>query len=227
MVVTEHAIANYLSIYLRVEPKVKPILIPADELTALLDYVLKPQRRGDHNTEAHLLECIGCIFVICCHFSMCPTVEVDIFPRFSLFLQAVLSESILMIESIGKAFNLVEPSRFLDHFDTEGNNLFQTFTESLDVVKVLLRDVTHQIRYCREKAKDKEPKKLIEIEPFHPQVFVFLSTLAIAHMAAVVDAASDINSYPGLMDSLVRSVNVCVGLVVICDSSSSNSSIEL
>ena len=203
----ENEIANMLATYLRNEPNNKPYLIPSNVIQVLIRQVTNCRN------DVHALEGFGCILTVCMRYATTPTVNEPSLIASVCFLQSIVTECIVLMKLMNSSIELVNPSDVLDITDFESIGMFETFFQSLQLAKDILRDSIHQIRSCKEPEKKGDHERRNEhktqhpIDCFQPHSVYFMAAFALAHIAVVLNATHHINAVPGIVETLVRSIN--------------------
>lgn len=142
---TPQNIANMLALFIRVDPAERPIEFSPTIIAKLLTRVAAP-----HTDEASLLECIGCLYILCLYHSMTANLTDSNILECVAMLETIIAECLILMQLKGcEKFDIPHPSEYMDKKDLEAINLYDAFNDGLALAKEFLRELTSQVRAAR------------------------------------------------------------------------------
>ena len=195
-------IAHILSNFARSIPSSKPLIIDHTLLAQLIDkattvFIKQPD----------ILDAIGCLYSICLYCATCPRFENDhLTISCAILLQTVASDCLNTMQTEVRLDSMVVMGNPVDIlFSDEGLydhslKLREYLSDGFELSKEIIRDVTRHIRTAHDKGS---MKKEYPKDAFSAHSIYFLCNFGLAHIAGMLKLNNNINSLPGLLDSLL------------------------
>lgn len=190
----------------------KPITcihLPDFRIDQLLKYVAK---RISPVSEKKILEPICALYCLCMYFGMTTSYMKSHAFRFFALVQTLQAESIVTLTNITHK-KIQMPDIFLalrkdDSIDI--NHKLEVFTDALAVAKLMCRELYSMMKVVFRVGRrgapsasftpDEKKKQAKYSECVQPYSLYFMCTFAYSHMAVVLQAAHNINIYPGTLE---------------------------
>ena len=197
-------IADIMAIYIRNEPTYEPYALPLFRIQELNKIV-----SGQCEDDGDMVVVLGALFVLCMFHATSPAFAPDSIRESASILMSITSECLAALElskkcSYAHPVETVEYQRYV--FASE-DVLYDTFRYSLEFSREILRDATRCVRTARDRKVTRTPTEAVQ-----PNILLFMCTLALTHIAAVLGAQNQLDTVPGIKETLLLLLSVRLGL---------------
>ena len=169
-------------------------------------------------SEQKLLEAIGSIYCLSLLFAINTRYNRELIMEYCSLAQSLVAESLVVIQSLGlnKVKLSDDPLQMLSKDNSiEARYCLEIFTDSLELVRAIVRDVIQKLRHSLKlqnqkniSAKEKEmlekQTKLLNRRSgcVQPYAMYFMCCFALSHIAAVLKANQSLSLIPGIGETI-------------------------
>ncbi len=197
-------ICSLLGCYLRGDPANSAYTMPAFRVKQLVERIQCTS--GDNgmfhgSIDANVMEVVGCLYLLCMYLAVTPNLDVETAFLCARGVHMALGESLqIMHEDKKQRLDFLHPYTLFNKDHASG--VYDAFKASLHSAKDIMRELTKQIRICRE-SKTAAETKFDKLDCWQAHSIYFMCAFGLCHFSGVLKSTNNLNMIPGQMESLL------------------------
>lgn len=197
-------ICSLLGCYLRGDPANSAYVMPSFRVKQLVERI--QCTHGDNGMfhgpiDPNMMEVVGCLYILCMYLAITPNLDAETAFDCARCVHMALGESLqIMHEDKKQRLHFLHPYSLFNKDNAYG--VYDAFKASLHSAKDIVRELTKQIRICRE-SKTAEDTKFDKLDCWQAHSIYFMCAFGLCHFSGVLKSTNNMNMIPGQIESLV------------------------